>query len=167
MFTTIEWGYRVNEFWAIVNKSWRAMKTSVDKYWYSRLVLWWKNKFVHRLVAIVFIPNVENKLEVNHKDGNKLNNFYTNLERVSHSDNMKHAYAIWLATKPTWAFWWTVNRWRHVIQLTTDSTPIKEWNSIKDIIDYNPQRNDWPITNVCNHKPHKITAYGFKREYKK
>jgi hypothetical protein len=47
---------------------------------------------VHRLVAEAFIPNNDLRECVNHKDGNKLNNHFTNLEWVTTSENHLHAY---------------------------------------------------------------------------
>lgn len=47
---------------------------------------------VHRLVAKAFIPNSKRRPCINHKDGDKNNNFYQNLEWITHSTNTQHAY---------------------------------------------------------------------------
>jgi phosphomannomutase len=56
-----------------------------------------KRVYVHRLVAEAFLPKENLKDCVNHKDGNKANNNLDNLEWVTRSENMQHAYSNGLA----------------------------------------------------------------------
>jgi len=58
-----------------------------------------KNFSIHRLVALHFKPNFDCKLQVNHIDGNKLNNNIDNLEWVSPRENQFHAYANGLCSR--------------------------------------------------------------------
>lgn len=46
---------------------------------------------IHRLVALAFIPNPDSKPDVNHIDGNKANNHFSNLEWVTKSENTQHS----------------------------------------------------------------------------
>ncbi len=65
------------------------------KHGYKKVKLYKDNKhrsfYVHRLVALQFIPPVENKTYVNHIDNNPSNNCVENLEWCSQYDNMQHA----------------------------------------------------------------------------
>ena len=69
--------------------------TKVKNFYYT--VTLYKNgasssKKVHRLVAEAFLPRIAGKDIVNHLDGNKRNNWITNLEWVTFGENLKHAY---------------------------------------------------------------------------
>lgn len=78
------------------DKTCKEVSQSTNSRGYNKVDLYSNGKReshrTHRLVATAFIPNPDNKPQVNHIDGNKLNNNVDNLEWVDNSQNMLHAY---------------------------------------------------------------------------
>ncbi len=73
-------------------KTRKPIKSYPNKKGYLQVCLQNKKSYrIHRLVAELFVENPEGKPQVNHKDGNKLNNSHTNLEWVTNEENQKHA----------------------------------------------------------------------------
>ena len=72
----------------------RLLKTFTGKEGYLLVNLWDNGKMsqkkVHRLVLMAFVPNLDGKPQVNHKDGNKQNNTVENLEWCTNSENQTH-----------------------------------------------------------------------------
>lgn len=89
--------YSVNEYGEVKNNTTNKLIVGdINNFGYYRVTLY-KNKlhkrfFRHRLVGEYFVENPMNLPEINHKDGNKSNNFYKNLEWCSRSFNEKHCW---------------------------------------------------------------------------
>ena len=80
------------EVYSILNGKKRRLKTQINQKGYERITIRKKSYQIHRLVAENFIPNQNNLQQVNHKDGNKLNNCVDNLEWCNNSYNQIHAW---------------------------------------------------------------------------
>ncbi len=86
--------YQISNLGNIQGPKTNTMSTNNSGYYCKSLYSGGKRviRYIHRLVAIAFIDNPNNYKEVNHIDGDKTNNHVDNLEWVTRSMNMKHAY---------------------------------------------------------------------------
>lgn len=87
--------YEVSTFGRVRNKrTGRVLKEGTYYNGYSKITLSknsvTKTYLVHRLIAQAFIPNPENKPQVNHKDENKTNNHADNLEWMTAEENVNY-----------------------------------------------------------------------------
>lgn len=152
----------------------RQIKPQLNKNGYLRVYLS-KNgkvskKYVHRLVAETYIPNPENLPQINHKDGNKLNNNANNLEWCTAKENINHSFAKGLSYVPKGEknplygrYDINANRHKEIIQYDLYNNFIKKWNSIAEAsrklkISYNG------IRNCCIKKTKKFGGYVWKYE---
>ena len=86
--------YEVSEEGNIINLKKNKALINVSAGRYLVVLLYKNNKrkmyYVHRLVAEAFCEKLVGKMQVNHKDLDRYNNYYSNLEWVSAKENVMH-----------------------------------------------------------------------------
>jgi len=120
-----------------------------------------KHYSIHRLVALNFIKNTDNKPQVNHKDGNKQNNHISNLEWATAKENIRHSVKMGLQVNPK-SFDNACSK--QVIQKDKNDNIVKIWGSINDV-KRDLGFNSFGIIGCCKKKKRYKTAYGYKWEY--
>lgn len=174
-----EWMYQVSNLWRIksvwrivmnagkweVRQKEKILKTFITDYHRVKLCKNWKAKLflIHRLIALAFLDNPENKECINHKDWDKSNNSLSNIERCTRSENEIHKYRVlWIVHNNNWL--WKIGilnkNSRVVYQKALDWTIIKKRDCIRDV-----ERILWyqnaAISRCCLKKKHYNTSHWF------
>jgi len=109
----------------------------------------------HRLVATCFVPNPENLPQVNHEDGNKQNNHYSNLKWSTCRDNLLHALQTGLRVYKRGAEYKFSTP---ILQLDMNGNLIREWDGLMDAV-REFGYNSGSLSNNLNNKTK--SAHGF------
>jgi hypothetical protein len=157
--------YKISNYGNIKNEK-KILKQTIIQGGYSSIKLnneteKNKKKLIHVLVAQTFIPNPENKPTVNHKDHNKLNNTLDNLEWATSREQNIHKRQSkngMCGARPVWRIDKNTNE---KLEKYISITKALEW-LLKNVQNIKNKKGSAHISDVCNNKKGRPTAYGYK-----
>jgi hypothetical protein len=123
-----------------------------------------KRQLVHRTVGMAFVPNPNNKPQINHKDGVKSNNIPDNIEWVTPSENIKHSYDVLKRCYPPGLKGAKNPKSKKVCQCKFDGFIVAIFDSI-NIASAETGIDLSHIAKVCKNKVGFKSAGGFKWKY--
>lgn len=162
--------YQVTSLGRVYSKmTGRFLRPGVSNAGYETVVLCVAQKretlTIHRLVACAFLGTPESKMDVNHIDGNKRNNRLDNLEWVSRSENIAHAFRTGLSKtnlpKPKKGD--EHFNCRPVLRVSIQTGETKQYPSIQSALSDGNYKCPGNISNVLTGRAK--SAYGYKWEY--
>ncbi len=108
------------------------LKYYINESWYYRISINKKTYLVHRLIWLTFLWY--SNLTINHIDGNKLNNRLDNIEYLTRSENIIHAYKLWLLRWRRGIKWKWENHYacKHVVAIDIKTWLEYNFTSIKE-----------------------------------
>lgn len=141
----------------------KILKPFSDKKGYFRVKLYknqkCKTQKLHRVIAQTFIPNIFNKPEVNHEDGNKANNMVENLSWATSKENVNHAFRTGLSKAKKGK---NSKLSKKVYQFDLKGNFIKEWSCVSEAERQLKIRN---ISSVCYGKRNRAGEWLWRYEY--